>query len=291
MRLDSSHSLVKIFPSLEILRVEICPELVSLPDGVWHNLRCIKELRISGCLRLSHLPKDVGGLASLESLTVLGCPSLVSIPDIHSLRSLVRLHLGRCGNLRSLPSGMEVCTSIRRIALLGCPAIQPEDLHPLSRMTQLQGLALGGFSQDLDYFPWPSCTINPCRVTITDNENKEFQHPFASLLVLGLWGWQAVTSLPEQIQHLSNLIFLQIQHFDGIGALPEFLGSFHSLEELDIADCQNLSYLPSAEAMRRLTKLRKLTIKKCPRLKDRCKEEIGQEWYKIAHIPEIQLLP
>ncbi|CDP08105.1 unnamed protein product [Coffea canephora] len=197
---DSSHSLVKIFPSLEILRVELCPKLVSLPDGV----------------------------ASLVVLAVLNCPSLVSIPDIHSLRSLIALNLRGCDNLRSLPSGME---------------------------------------------------------------NKEFQHPFASLRSLRLFGWQAVTSLPEQIQHLSNLIFLLIAYFDGIVALPEFLGSIHSLEELYIVDCQNLLYLPSAEAVRRLTKLRKLAIEGCPLLKDRCKKEIGQEWYKIAHIPEIQLLP
>ncbi|XP_027117953.1 putative disease resistance protein RGA4 [Coffea arabica] len=285
---DSSHSLVKIFPSLEILKVELCPKLVSLPDGVWHNLRCIKELCISGCISLSHLPKDVGGLASLEILRVMDCPNLVSIPDIHSLRSLVELSLAGCNNLRSLPSGMEVCTSIRFFVLLGCPAIQPEDLHPLSRKIQLEGLVLGDFSHDLDYFPWPSYTINPCRVTITDNENKEFQQPFASLLSLILSGWQAVTSLPEQIQHLSNLAFLTIHNFDGIVALPEFLGSIHSLEGLDIEDCKNLLHLPSAEAMRHL---RKLTIKECPLLKDRCKEKIGQEWYKIAHIPEIQLLP
>ncbi|CDP08103.1 unnamed protein product [Coffea canephora] len=288
---DSSHSLVKIFPSLEILKVKICPKLVSLPDGVWLNLRCIKQLHILQCNSLSHLPKDVGGLASLELLTVVNCPNLVSIPDIHSLRSLVILTLAGCDNLRSLPSGMEVCTSIRIFTLLGFPAIQPEDLHPLSRMIQVQGLLIGGFSHDLDYFPWPSYAINPCRVTITNNENKEFQHPFASLLSLVLWGWQAVTSLPEQIQHLSNLAFLQIAHFDGIVALPEFLGSIHSLEQLHIEDCKNLLYLPSAEAMRRLTKLRKLLIEQCPLLKDRCKKEIGQEWYKIAHIPEIQLLP
>ncbi|CDP20532.1 unnamed protein product [Coffea canephora] len=196
---DSSHSLVKIFPSLEILRVEICPKLVSLP-----------------------------GLASLEILTVTHCPNLVSIPDIHSLRSLVQLALAGCNNLRSLPSGME---------------------------------------------------------------NKEFQHPFASLLYLVLLGWQAVTSLPEQIQHLSNLAFLQIAHFDGIVALPEFLGSLHSLKELHIEDCKNLLYLPSAEAMRHLTKLRKLTIEEWPLFTDRCKKEIGEEWYKITHIPEFQLLP
>ncbi|CDP08101.1 unnamed protein product [Coffea canephora] len=213
---DSSLSSVNIFPSLEILRVKICPKLVSLPDG----------------------------LASLEHLTVMNCPNLVSIPDIHSLRSLVELILVGCDNLRSLPSGIEVCTSIRFFFLLMCPAIRPEDLHHLSRMTHLQGLALG-----------------------------------------------AVKSLPEQIQHLSNLAFLQIAHFDGIVALPEFLGSIHSLEQLRIEACKNLLFLPSAEAMRHLTKLRKLTIKQCPRLKDRCKKEPGQEWYKIAHIAEIELLP
>jgi hypothetical protein len=34
-----------------------------------------------------------------------------------------------------------------------------------------------------------------------------------------------------------------------------------------------------------LTSLRHLTIARCPRLEERCKEEIGEDWPKIAHIP------
>jgi hypothetical protein len=42
----------------------------------------------------------------------------------------------------------------------------------------------------------------------------------------------------------------------------------------------------TAEAMGSLTELE---IRDCPALQERCAEYIGTEWFKIAHIPIIQI--
>ncbi|GKV38789.1 hypothetical protein SLEP1_g46662 [Rubroshorea leprosula] len=72
-----------------------------------------------------------------------------------------------------------------------------------------------------------------------------------------------------------------------LDALPEWLGNLSSLESLVIDFCMNLRCLPSAEAIRRLTKLKELTVWDCPMLRKSCVEETRAEWPKISHIPNI----
>ncbi|GKV38793.1 hypothetical protein SLEP1_g46666 [Rubroshorea leprosula] len=72
-----------------------------------------------------------------------------------------------------------------------------------------------------------------------------------------------------------------------LDALPEWLGNLSSLASLVIDDCMNLRCLPSAEAIRRLTKLKELTVWDCPMLRKSCVEETRAEWPKISHIPNI----
>ena len=64
-------------------------------------------------------------------------------------------------------------------------------------------------------------------------------------------------------------------------ALPEWLGNLSSLQMLYIADCEKLMYLPTEQAMQRLTKLEKLMIYDCPKL--------NNEQSKINHIPLVQI--
>ena len=65
-------------------------------------------------------------------------------------------------------------------------------------------------------------------------------------------------------------------------ALPEWLGNLSSLQKLSLLWCKNLMYLPTAQAMRRLTYL---GIYGCPILQAIC----AAERYKIAHIPTIKI--
>ncbi|KAK8330153.1 hypothetical protein V6Z12_A11G376200 [Gossypium hirsutum] len=42
--------------------------------------------------------------------------------------------------------------------------------------------------------------------------------------------------------------------------------------------------------MRCLTNLQILEIVRVPQLEERCRKDIGADWHKIAHIPEILLI-
>ena len=141
----------------------------------------------------------------------------------------------------------------------------PDGLDYLSR---LRYLSIGGFCKELDAFP-----------SLTSIQN-------ASLERLSLYGWAKLNSLPEDIQQFTTLTKLWIHDFDQMEALPEWLGEFSSVRKLYLRKCMNLTYLPTAGAMRHLTHL---DIYDCPKLKERCVKGSGAEWFKIAHIPNISL--
>ncbi|CAL8113897.1 unnamed protein product [Prunus armeniaca] len=68
----------------------------------------------------------------------------------------------------------------------------------------------------------------------------------------------------------------------------EGMGRLISLQRLHISKCPNLASLP--EGLRCLASLKRLTIENCPILKQRCQKETGEDWSKIAHIPDIRIL-
>ncbi|CDP14728.1 unnamed protein product [Coffea canephora] len=193
--------------------------------------------------------KNMENLTSLAMLEIFKCGSLACIRNLNSLTSLESLYLNDCSAL--LDASLE---SLRTLSILGCD----------------KSLTLGGFSNDLDHFPWPHSITN-----------------LVSLERLELRGWPKITSLPDQIQHLSTLRTLEIGEFEGLEVLPEWMGSLRNLRDLWIADCYNLRQLPSAEATRHLTNLNKLYIDTCPLLAERCTKGSGAEWPKIAHIPRV----
>ncbi|KAL6337212.1 hypothetical protein AAG906_036526 [Vitis piasezkii] len=85
----------------------------------------------------------------------------------------------------------------------------------------------------------------------------------------------------------SNLHCLGINGCHNFKGLPESLENLTSLQELRIGDCPQLSTLP--EGMHRLTTLKVLSIDDCPELSKRCMPKIGEDWHRIAHVPEINI--
>ena len=71
-------------------------------------------------------------------------------------------------------------------------------------------------------------------------------------------------SLPDKLlQHVSTLQCLSIDNSSGLTTLPYWIGSLTSLASLSIYDCEHLT--------------------------ERCQREIGDEWHKIAHIPNTKI--
>ncbi|CAN6564478.1 unnamed protein product [Malus baccata var. baccata] len=279
--------------SLRELKIDGCNRFTSILSGL-HSCTSLRKVSIKGCRNLRTLSGH--GLqtpVSLEKMEIWDCPNLEAIPSLDNLTSLTELIIWGCDGLISLPSGLAYCTSLTelrvrfcsnlisladhnvsslqslsRLELYYCGKLQylPKGLHSLSRLEELW---IGAFCQELDSFP-------------------DFQVP-SKLKEIRLYGWPKLKSLPQQIQHSASLTKLEIWIFDGLEALPEWLGNLTSLTQLTIWRCENLMYLPTVEAMQRLTKLHDLEIGRCPRLSERCAKDSGLEWPKISHIPVLSL--
>nr|XP_011467937.1 PREDICTED: putative disease resistance protein RGA4 isoform X2 [Fragaria vesca subsp. vesca] len=304
---------VEVFPCLEKLKVEYCPSIGFIP--IPHGMASLRELRVGSCDALSSIGQldhctslqelkiyscnalsSIGQLdhcTSLQELEINSCNALSSIGQLdhctslqelwidscdalssigltssQGLPSLRELIIQRCDGLSALPSGIENCTSLELLCVFECNGLQ--SLPDFRSFTSLRDLQLGSFWEDLDSFP-------------------DFQVPSQQLVSLELYGWPKLKSLPQQVQHLTSLTRLDISSFKGVETLPEWLGNLASLMDLRISNCENLKYLPSLEAMQRLTKLQCLEVIGCPLLEERCTKDSGEEWPKISHIPCIEI--
>ncbi|KAF3959159.1 hypothetical protein CMV_015996 [Castanea mollissima] len=279
--------------SLMRLVIHYCADLESILPHEDVGAFCIslRYIYISSCLKLSYIPDTLHTLQSLETFGVDGCSNLRHFPSIQGVASLRDLIIS-CG-VEVLPTGLQSCTSLSELRISSCPNLIsiPDlgELHSLSRLTILgcpkltrlpgglseclKTLEIGGFCEELDAFPSLS----------------SIQHLHASLEELDLYGWSKLNSLPDEIQYFTALIYLYIWDFDGMKALPEWLGNLSSLQTLVLNHNKNLMEMPTVQAMRRLTKLKQLYINGCPELKERCAKEKGTEWSKIAHIPYIRI--
>lgn len=94
--------------------------------------------------------------------------------------------------------------------------------------------------------------------------------------------WQ----LPEALRHVHNLQSVSVCRFSSLTLLPEWLHELTSLKELNIVQCDNLASLP--ECMERMN-LQSLNILGCAILEKRCKPGQGEDWYKIEHIPKVNI--
>ncbi|GKV51735.1 hypothetical protein SLEP1_g58360 [Rubroshorea leprosula] len=259
------------FPaSLSRLMIHFCPRLETIGDSI-STLTCLEELDLYGCEDLRPIV-SVNGLSSLKKLEIHGCNSVVSLRGLSSCTALKELTVFLCPNLISIFEDLKDLHSMVKLRIFHCENLSiPEE--SFSCLVCLEFLGIGGFSKELEEFPY----LN------------SIHHLHASLQHLYLFGWEKLTYLPPQIQHLTSLKKLSIYGFNQVEALPEWLGSLSSLQTLWIRDCANLKYLPSAQAMQRLSKLQYLQTSGCPEFKERCAKETGLEWFKISHIRYIEI--
>ncbi|XP_060216157.1 putative disease resistance protein RGA3 [Lycium barbarum] len=115
-----------------------------------------------------------------------------------------------------------------------------------------------------------------------------------------------VTTLPEEMFKLANLESLSIIYFKKLRQLPSSLASLNALKRLEIRYCYALESLLE-QGMEGLTSLTDLYVQNCKMLKSlpeglqhktaltspalikRCESGMGEDWHKIAHIPNVHI--
>ncbi|MBA0609612.1 hypothetical protein Godav_021633, partial [Gossypium davidsonii] len=151
------------------------------------------------------------------------------------------------GNIKRLPNSICNLQSLQTLDLYECRGI--EELPKdirFKNLTTLQTLA-----------------ISDCeKLDLTNGELDLESKEDGSLQKLANGGVPKLESLPQWI----------------------LLGSTKTLQHLFISDLENVLTLPASNARPRCTKI--LRIEGCPRLNKKCIEETGEDWSKVAHVPD-----
>jgi hypothetical protein len=212
------------------------------------------------------LPRDIRKMVSIKYFWITTKQTCLPTNEIMSMCSLRDLSFYKCPSLESFPEGIQRLTALRRLGFSNCESLisLPQGLKHL---TALESLVI-----------WRCEKINLM-------EGEDYPTRLRSFTIGKL---PKLVALPQWlIQSATTLQFLWIYYCENLAALPKWLPNLTSLQKLQIWGCRKLSSLP--EGMGRLTALRELKINSCGELSKNCEREVGVEWPKIKHIPQIEI--
>ncbi|XP_017629901.1 putative disease resistance protein RGA3 [Gossypium arboreum] len=294
------------FPLLKFLCLRDCPNMKSW----WRMTKLIDD--DSNEDDTTVMGTSTMAFPCLSSLTISNCP-LTSMPLYPTLDDELKLVNTSSRPLKQTikmnmnaktPSSSTSSLPLSKLKSFHAVNIEELDTHTLheclQHLTSLKDLRIWNCEEvDLEGMQWEAL--------------KNLSH-------LNIHKIPQLVSLPLGLQHLVQLKTLEIRNCSGLRSLfpvfqhltspeefevkdwkkPELsaagfqifqdytsLRYLTNLPKLHLVDLPNLTSLP--EEMRCLTNLQILEIKRIPQLEERCRKDIGADWHKIAHIPNIRL--
>uniref|UniRef100_A0A2N9FZJ5 NB-ARC domain-containing protein n=1 Tax=Fagus sylvatica TaxID=28930 RepID=A0A2N9FZJ5_FAGSY len=303
------HITLPSFPCLSDLTIVNCNNLTCMPlfpyleeklELVNTSLKPLQEtmamtMNMSATSSLPSSSSSSPPLTKLKSLDLSSIQDVESLPEklLQNLASLEYLMIRECPRLKSLPRFMQHLTSLKKLDIWKCKELDlfsEESDDGTQCVTTLQELNIS-VDHRLITLPKGIGNVTPLqRLIIWFCPNltslPEGIGNLTSLKSLDIYHCPNLTSLLEGIGNLTSLQILEISECPKLTLLPEGIGKLTSLQSLHISDCPNLTSLP--EGIGNLTSLQTLIILKCPDLKERCQKGIGEDWHKIAHIPDFR---
>jgi len=304
-----------LFPKLRLLEISVCENLESLTVGEQHEqdlllshikirqcpnfayfphggLRApnLKHFIIYDCRSLRSLPEKMHILLpSLEKLDISDCPQVESFPEGGLPSNLNEIIIGRCPNFAYFPKGGLRAPNLRKFQIKKCRSLRslPEKMHIF--LPSLETLYINDCPQ-VDSFPEGGLPSNLNEISIFGCDKL-----FASRLGWGLQTLPRVRrfsivdksedaeSFPDEGLLPTNLTYLLIKNFPNLKYLDtKGLKHLTALEELEIMNCPKLECM-SEDGLP--TSLSTLRIDDCPLLEKELERKEGEEWVKIAHVP------
>ncbi|KAI7731738.1 hypothetical protein M8C21_021629 [Ambrosia artemisiifolia] len=313
--LNLSHSSIEALPgsiiylqNLQVLLLDSCP-LPKLPEGL-RNMKNLQRLEIGYSLR--HLPLGIKELTSLRTLSMfpLSNNSGAKIGELENLNLLEgELQIVPLENVESLSEAKTAnlkCKRNLQSLMLRWSGIRPWDPKGSMRIAHdeevLEGLEPNTSLKKLEIFFYMGKSISPSwmdglrnliEITFYHCKNCEHIPPLGRLPNLRVIHFSIMDSLKCLCDDKENMLddtsnmFLCLQKLDiyncpNLVSLPSNLPK---LEALRLVECDRLLSLP--DQIQSFRDLNKLVIINCELLSKRCEKEIGVDWPKISHIPNI----
>ncbi|KAI3900433.1 hypothetical protein MKW92_009623 [Papaver armeniacum] len=288
------------------------------------NLRNLQTLKLNGGGIL--LPETIAKLVQLRHLeSRYGCKIRGNLPieKLINLQTLNRVEAGKW--IRK--GCFEKLSKLQNLSVWGTSRSQTDVIiHEISNMQSSSPSSSGDQYQNpirvLEITNWGnfenkifdslSCCHNLHRLQLDGKLdgglNLHKYPPNLSKLILS--GSNLEKDPMETLQYLPNLKLLklldwafdgeemvcstkgfpqlQVLHIYYMGQLNKWTidqGGMPCLKELELSWLKELRMLP--EGLRFITTLTKLTIYKMPRILERVLREVGEDWYKVQHIPSL----
>ncbi|KAM6576125.1 hypothetical protein CsatB_027962 [Cannabis sativa] len=236
-------------------------------------LGSVVRITLTDCHNCLELPR-FGKLTSLQQLTISHFGKIQDLPTdfLFGLNALQDLEISSCRELKCLPEGMFRDCPLQSIIIYDCKKLSSLS-ESFKNLTMLNSLQLRNCPAIEEGFPsGPNHLISLQLLIIRGSYDAP----------------QSLAVLPEGLQYLSSLEYLELSFLRELASLPDWLGNLTTLKEFKIKGCPDLECIPMS--MQRLTNLKKLFIVKCPKLEQKCEKEVGEDWYKISHIPDVRVV-
>ncbi|CAN6696593.1 unnamed protein product [Malus baccata var. baccata] len=186
---------------LNYLAIQICPNLVSFPDGGLPTPN-LTSFSVAACENLKLLPDRMHTLTALQSLTIFSLPNLVSFPDGGlPTPNLTSLRVSHCENLKLLPDRMHTLTALQHLRIYDVP--------------NMVSFAQGGLPPNLQSF-----RISGNKDLVETLLNEQLLP--ATLHALHISYVRNLKSLDGKgLEHLTSLQHLQIGGCESLKSMPK----------------------------------------------------------------------
>ena len=256
---------VEMLPQLSYFNISNVPKL-ALPSLPSLELLDVGEINYGYRNKVVDLFPEiiVCSMHNLKLLIIVNFHKLKVLPDdLRSLSVLEELHISRCDELESFSMhALQGLISLRVLTIEKCGKLISLS-EGMGDLASLERLVIQGCS----------------RLVLPSNMNK-----LTSLRQVTISCYDGNSRILQGLEVIPSLQNLTLSGFE---YLPESLGAMTSLQRIEI-----ISYLNNVESLpnsfQNLINLHTLLIVGCPMLEKRCKKGTGEDWQKIAHVPQLE---